>query len=721
VTKKASITPSFNITSLIPLALVLLTAILYANVRNSQLQYSWDDNRYIVENPLIRDFSIGGFINIVTDFPDPYFAGYLPTTITAYWVQFRLWDVHPTGYFVVNLLLHALNGVLVYWFLHNLTGNRAVAVIGAVLFIAHPVNVESVAWASELKNVLSMTFFLSAWLAHMRSNDSSKELPWLVLSYVLFLLGIFAKPVAVGAVILFMLYDFWSSHQPLPKIVIRNFAYGIIGGLGAITMLFSHSSGGGIKEHLGRNILENIALNLRIFWDYFASILVPTNLNNMYVYRIEEVLAQPLPILLGLLLLVGMVLLAIWQPLGKPFCAFAVAWVVITILPVSNIVPIAIQRADRYMYYPSVMLFMLVGMVALLLWERFRSMNARYAMISAGAGVCAILGLLTLQRVSVWENTVTLWRDHLEDYPNGQSSTGLLNLSVGYFYTSDYQNAGTNLVELLRYYPQNYKGNRLMGLNFLQIGDYRNAIAFLQRATELAQASNIKTDIQDELGIAYFQEGLNQHNNGQYTDALALYSRALENISQDNVPLVMNNVGFTLQTIGRFDDAILAFNSAVAIDPNYARAYINLGEVYLYKEDFQNSRDSYQKALSLGNIALNAKGNSNLCLVKAELGDPAQETLNFCQLALNEEPQNGLYLGRTAHVLLLYGENDRARQIAQTAIDTAPTSLAYRALGDALSRLGDATNAINAYRQALALDGNNQKAKDGLVALGVTP
>jgi protein O-mannosyl-transferase len=711
---------------MIPIGLLLLTIVLYASSIRGQFQYSWDDNRYVFDNPYIQLTPQ----NVIDIFTKEYFAARIPMTLLGYQIQHTFFGFNAWGYFFVNFMLHGLNGILVFYFVRRLSGNQTVAVITAVLFIGHPINIESVAWISQLKSVLSMFFFLLAWLAHMQASDTpenGKARPnrsgWLIAAYVLFALAIMAKPTAVGGVILFALYDYWASGNQLVKIVIRNTPYAFIGMLGAIFILTAHSSGGGIHERLGTNLIENVFLAVRVYWDYLVSMIAPFNLNNMYVYSEADFrigvmgLGAMLGVLGGFLLLVAMLIFAIWQPIGKPFCAFAMAWTVVLILPTANVVPIAIQRADRYMYYPSVLLFMLVAMASLMIWERFNSPAQRQLLSAFGGGALAVLLALTFTRVGVWYNTETLWEDHLTDYPN--SETGLLNLSVGYHFNGKLAEANTTLSQLLTLYPNHYKGNRLMGLNYLNANDYVSAITYLERTAQLG-GNRPDYDTREELGFAYFQEGLRRFEMQEYQNALALYNEAEPLVTADVRPIVFNNAGFTFQTIGSFPEAINAYQRAIELRPNYPLAWVNLGQVYLLQQNFANSRDAYDQAIALG-AQLNAENNSNYCLVKGEMQDPIEEALQYCQLALDAESNNSLFLGRTAHVLLLYNQNENALRIAQSAVAANPTALGYRTLGDAQARLGDTNNAILSYRQALSLDPNNTRAREGLTALGVTP
>ncbi|MFQ3657573.1 MAG: tetratricopeptide repeat protein [Anaerolineae bacterium] len=694
--------------------IVALTLFIYLQTATFRLQYSWDDNRYIFENPFFQGFpsTLGAM------FTQPYFGAFLPITMLAYTLQYQLFGFEVQGgYFLVNMLLHALNGVLVYRFLTRFTGHRGVGLLAAVLFVVHPVNVESVAWVSQLKTTLSMTFFLLAWLTHIEANERRRGTLYLVLSWVWFACAIFSKQTAVGGVVLFALYDLWTGYsRNLVRIGLRNLPYALIGVIGVYTILTAHTEVGGIKAPWGSTLAENIALQLRVTADYVGSLLLPVNLNNMYIYTQAEVMSNLPLLVLGLLILVGLVAFAIIQPLGRPFCAFAVVWVVITILPTSNIIPIAIQRADRYLYYPSVMIFMAFAMAALLIWERFRAPTQRYVLVGVATGYVAMMCVIALMRTSVWADTQTLWRDHLTDYPNSQ--TGLLNLSVGYFNDNDLQSAFQNLTRLVQINPNHYRGHRLLGLTYLRAQQYANAITMLERARQLAPDGVI--DFGTQLGAAYFEEGLRLFNQGDYVNALARYSQSLDYVPPDRVPVVLNNVGFTLQKAGRLDDAVMAFNAALELRPNYPLALVNLAETLLLQEKYEESRDRYEQALAQG-VQLDARGFSNLCLAKAEMRDDLNTTLQHCQTALTAEPNNAAFMARTAHVLLLYNQNEAARQVAARSLREQPTSLGYRTLGDALMRTGDADGAAEAYRQALLLDPNNPRAQAGLAALGVSP
>ncbi len=163
---------SLSLDNWVPLLLFVLALICFSNTLDAELLPSWDDNRYVTKNPLIRDLSPTGLWRMWSQF---YFLHYIPVTLMSYALDYQLWKLNPLGYHLTNVLLHALNGVLVYRLCSRLQAGWAVSAVAAVLFIIHPVQVESVAWVSERKNLLSLTFFLLAFLAHIRATAKTAK------------------------------------------------------------------------------------------------------------------------------------------------------------------------------------------------------------------------------------------------------------------------------------------------------------------------------------------------------------------------------------------------------------------------------------------------------------------------------------------------------------------------------------------------------------------
>jgi tetratricopeptide (TPR) repeat protein len=649
---------------LIPVSLFVLAIVVFANTFNHGMMYSWDDNRYLRENHLLRDFSVQGIANIFTQF---YFAAYIPVTIFSYWIEFNLWGLHPTGYHIVNVFLHAFNGVLVYMLIDQLLRKRWVAVFAAVLFIVHPTQVESVAWIAERKNLLAMLFTLLAFLAHIRSAEPDAKRGWSVLTWFLYFLAVFSKPTVVGLPVLFAAYDYFWAKMPVRRVIIRAIVPVLIAAAGAILIIVAHDDYGGIKSHRGGSPLGTAAVMMVVVWDYVVALIAPLQLDNFYRYPFSIVSEHPVSVVLGILVVLGTVWIAWKQPLGRPFSLFAIVWIWLVMAPVANIIPIAIERADRYKYFPAVVMYALVGLGLERLWHALKSPRLQQLMLVVVAGVIVFYTFLTIQRNLVWTTEGTLWSDHLVDHPD--SETGWLNLGVFYYNEADFANAVPAFERLLEMNPTHFKGNRFMGHINLRQDRFEEAIPYYLRAGATDPNDSIT---QNYLGLSYFR-------------------------------------------IGDYANAVEAYRRAIGLDSTLREAYENLGVAALNIGNDNLARQALAVAVERRpNVA---EIQSNYCTALANL-NLLEEAADACLQAARLENTNGFYLGRVAHLFLQVGRNADALTAAERAVEAAPgSSLSHRVLGDALRVAGRNEEAVRAYRRSLELDPNNRRSREGLDAL----
>jgi tetratricopeptide (TPR) repeat protein len=648
----------------VPFGLFLLALVLYAHSFKYELMSSWDDNRYIAENYLLRDFSLHGVANIFTQI---YFAAYIPVTIFSYWIEFHFWGMNPVGYHIVNVLINAANCALIHIFLLRLLKNRNIALMSALLWTVHPLQVESVVWIAERKSLLAMLFTLLAFLAYMRSAEDKPPVWALPAAYILYLLSALSKPAVVGVPLLFMTYDYFWAHMNLRRVIIRAIVPLAIGGASAVAIVVAHKSGGGIKTYSGGSFGSSALLMLMVYWEYVISFIAPWTLNNFYPYAPTVLNDNPASIFLGMLLVVGAVYVAWKQPFGKPFSVFAVAWIVLFMLPVSNIIPIAIVRADRYMYFPSVVIFAAAGILIDRLWQAARSPRARQAIVAVVAAVVAVLAGFAFFRSLVWQNEGVLWLDHLKTYP--QSQTGWLNLGVYYYNKQQYAQALPVFQQLVALSPADFKGNRFLG--------------------DIALAQN------------------------RPADAIPFYRRALA--TQPNDGGTWSLLGLAYLDIGAYDEAIAQYRQAIKLDPDLTSAHANLGESALRLGNYTLAAQALQVVVKRN--PKDAVSADDLCFAFAQLNQ-TQDAITYCGQAARLQPYNGLYVGRLASLLLYAHQPDKALPLAQQAVNVAPDqTLSYRVLGEAYADLGQKDKAVAALQKALQIDPNNSRARQVLSRL----
>lgn len=662
---------------LIPVGLFILAIVVFANTFNHGMMYSWDDNRYLRENMLLRDGSLTGIWNIFTQY---YFAAYIPVTIFSYWIEFNIWGLNPSGYHVVNVFIHAFNGMLVYFLIDQLLHKRWVAVFASVLFIVHPTQVESVAWIAERKNVLAMFFLLLSFLVHIRSARPGAKNRTLVLAWVLYAASVFSKPTVVGVPLLFAFYDYFWAKMPWQRVIRRNIVPLLIAVAGAYLIIHAHDDYGGIKSHRGGSPIGTAQVMMVVFWDYVVALIAPLQLDNFYAYPFSIVQENPLSVILGLLLVLSalaVIVKLVWDyftakrgqifSINKTFTLFAVLWIGLLMAPVVNIIPIAIERADRYMYFPAVVMYALVGLAIERLYVRLKQPTLQYLLLGAVTVVLVGYTFITLQRNMVWTTEGTLWTDHLEKHP--ESETGWLNLGVFYYNEADFTNAVPAFQRLLDLSPRHFKGNRFMG------------------------------------HINLRQE--------RYADAIPYYQVAAESDPRD--PITQNYMALSYFRLSDFPNAVEAYRRAIGMDSSLTEAYVNLGAAAL--RTGQNDLARQALAVASERRPNDAEVFNNYCSALANV-DMTEQAIEACLQAARLDDDNGFYYGRLAHLLLTANRVDDALSVARRAVEYAPgASLSYRVLGDALRLRGSNEEAIAAYRRSLELDPENRRSIDALNAL----
>jgi hypothetical protein len=388
-------------------------------------------------NELIRSVGVLGIARIFSRF---HFSDYAPITLLSYAFDYSLWGLNPLGYHLTNILLHALNSVLLFRLFAGIARSAWIGLVTAALFASHPVQVEAVAWMAQRKTLLAMALFLLSFIWHVRSREENCPRHCGILAPVFLLGSVLSKPVVVGAPLLFAFYDRCFCAFPWRKVARRNVSYIVIGGAGAALGFISQYVAGGVKTYPGGTPFLSFLLMLRVFWDYLRSLFLSTSLDNLYTYNANDILHDP-GVLAGALLAIGFLLFAWRQPLGRPLSAFAALWYALFLLPVSNVIPMAVQRADRYLYFPSAGAFLILALASqrliagLSASDRARRLKPVLALTQVS--ILIVSGWQTVARNRVWQNSGILWEDHLKKNPRSQ--TGHFNLAGYYLATKEYE------------------------------------------------------------------------------------------------------------------------------------------------------------------------------------------------------------------------------------------------------------------------------------------
>lgn len=384
--------------------LAILTIWLYAPTRHFEF-VNWDDPWYILKNPLIQSWSLANLKSIATESVVRNFA---PLTIFSFLVEYTIWGDWAGGYHLVNVLLHTMNVLLVFFLLRQVSQRTGLAIATAVLFAVHPMHVESIAWISSRKGLLAGVFMLSSFLCWLRRDRTPKHEVWGIFFLIL---GLLSKAIAIVVPPIVLCYDVFVRRDRFKDALIRQMIPGFLSvWLLLTTMAAQVTMLGGLRGHFELNRLEILAIDLMILWRYVGMLLCPNNLCVLYNPPTTDIWFPAFIAGLGWL---G-VSWWFWSKRDREPLVFVggVSWVVL-LIPVLNFFPITTLMNDRYLYLPSIPAFALLVAGGCWLLQQI-SKRATPRMAWAVGGVLMILitsGFIQKTRnyLPVWRNDLALW------------------------------------------------------------------------------------------------------------------------------------------------------------------------------------------------------------------------------------------------------------------------------------------------------------------------
>jgi tetratricopeptide (TPR) repeat protein len=547
---------------------------------------NFDDHVYVYENPVIT----GGLTlpGIIWAFTHSHARNWHPLTTISHILDCQLFGLNAGGHHFTNVFLHTIAVVLLFLVLRQMTGgpSRTGSVwrsaFVAALFAIHPLHVESVAWISERKDVLSGVFFMMTLAAYVRYARRPSAARYTTMS-ILFALGLMSKPMLVTLPFVLLLLDYWPlgrgpafAKLPSPKrfgeskatarqadvgsqwSVVRGLVFEKIPlfALSAAsclaTLLVQRQAAGSIDQlpfawRVNNAIVTSIAYIWQMLWPVKLAVFYPYPDNRLLLWQV----------ILALVFLIGITAAVIALRQRRPYLITGWFWYLGMLVPVIGLVQVGEQaRADRYTYLPQIGLYLaLTWTIADLSasWRRRREILA----VAAATLITALTWRAWIQ-TSYWKNSETLWTH---------------TLAV----TSDNDVAHNNL-----------------GFIFLQRGELDGAISHFQTALNI-RANNPQTHynlgsalVHNNLGNALVRKKL-------VDEAIAHYEKAVE--LRPDYADGHYNLGSALLQEGRIDEAIGHWQKTVSIQPNDAEAHTILGDALLRKREIGQAIAHYQAAL----------------------------------------------------------------------------------------------------------------------------
>ncbi len=563
----------------IVLILSILTALITFLVYLPALQngfVNWDDQVYVYKNVHIRSMDISFFKWAFTSVVS---ANWHPLTVISYGIDYLIWGLNPLGYHLTNIVFHAANAFLVFLIIFRLAiiklevGSRkkgltdqtkrakavTVAVITSLLFGLHPLHVESVAWVSERKDVLSSFFFFLSIIAYIKyTSDSYRKNLFYVVSLLLFALSLMSKPMTISLPIVLLILDIYplersaALNEPWGKIkefIIEKIPFFLLSGLSAVITLWAQKKGEALVGLAKSPFIERLSIAVHGYVFYIYKLLLPLNLAPVYP-RLPYLKVFGTASIAYSVILIGITIFCI--VLIKRERIFISVWLyyIITLFPVIGIVQVSDHiAADRYTYLPSIGPFILIGAATAY------TIGKKKYIVPGAVFILIVLGTftdITLKQISVWKNPISLWSREIELFP------------------------------VLPAY-------RLRAEAYFDSGKYREAL--------VDYTTVIKNDNKN-LPNAYLRRGLAFQNLGYFKMALKDFDTSIK-LKPENFSAYIDR-GNLNRKLGNLNNAIKDYRKAISLNPEIAAAYYNLALVYLDIGKTGIAIKNMEKAASMG-------------------------------------------------------------------------------------------------------------------------
>jgi protein O-mannosyl-transferase len=529
-------------TLLAALLLALLTIGLYEpSLHNGFVSY--DDPSYVLNNAHVRQGL--SWHNVRWAFTTTAVDNWHPLTWIAHMADVQFFGVNPLGHHLANVLLHALNVVLLFLLLRTATGYVARSAVVAALFAVFPLNVENVAWVAELKSLLCAAFVLLAlwaygWYARRPGIGRYSAV------FLLFVLALMAKPAAITLPFALLLVDYWPLNRlaaPADDTLGARFSWSRFGKLAAekvplialavcsgLVALYAQHHGGTVVSVESYPLRWRIKNVLYSYLLYIVKGLRPTRLSVFYPYPGDSLGWAKVA-------LAGAVLIAItalvWRFRQRKYLLAGWLWYVVTMAPMIGIVQVGHQAiADRYAYIPFIGPFvMAVWLVSEL---AAKAGFSHYALGAIAFAVLAAYAATSYVQTGYWRNSYTLF-SHAAQVTSGNAFAE--------------ENVAQALVD--------------MGRPDLAMPHYQTAVEYLPRWSN---------------GHYNFALALQQQR--RFDEAMQEYRLALADESDTSEAAAAHvNLGAILSQENRLPAAVAEFNTAIAIEPSNGLAYLNRGLV----------------------------------------------------------------------------------------------------------------------------------------------
>lgn len=565
----------------------------------------YDDPVYVQENPTI----LAGLTqaNIIWAFSTLSMANWHPLTWLSYMLDIRLLGPSPGAMVLENVALHALNSTLLFLFLQRRSSATYRSAMVAALFALHPLHVESVAWISERKDVLSTLFWLLTLILYS-GYAKQRSVRCYFMALAAFSLGLMTKPMLVTLPLVMLLMDYWPLQRVITpgmgtetvdagearptavRLLVEKLPFAALAIASCLITVVAQS--GAMTPLNVSSISNRISNSLNSYVAYLGKMFYPAGLSPFYPF--PDVIPSWQPFL-SVIVIAAVTVLSYREHKRHPYLIVGWLWYLITMLPVIGIVRVGMHAlADRYTYVPLIGIFIMLSWGISDLWNS--RMNERRPLIAVSLAILVACSFLTWRQTAFWKDSSTLF-NHAANVTNGnyvasnilaidqmkkgnyQEALRLFELSTTQapWFIEPYIHKGNLLKRLGRNTEAIEAFNKAMVLNPYNASiyvDLGNLLATMGQMEEAVEYLKLGLRVDPRSASAHYDIALALHQLGRLEEALNHYRLSIS--FGPGFPDTHNNMGITLAELGRVDEAIIEFRNALRLKPDYMEAQNNL-------------------------------------------------------------------------------------------------------------------------------------------------
>jgi protein O-mannosyl-transferase len=685
------------------LFLVIATLSVYWQVQHFDF-VSFDDNEYVYDNFHVKNGITSE--NLIWAFTAFHSNNWHPLTWLSHMLDCQFYGLNPGLHHLTNLLFHIANSLLLFFIFKQMTGDLWKSGFLAALFALHPLHVESVAWISERKDVLSAFFWLLTLWCYIR-YVRRPGLNRYALVLLFFIFGLLSKPMLVTLPFTLFLLDYWPlnrfHYQPLAgnqtktqiiRLLLEKIPLLTLVPISCLLTFYAQRHGGVVKSIDIFPFQVRIANAIVSYISYIGKMIYPANLAFLYPHP-----GMPpwWKISGAFFLIITISFLSVKKIKKHPYVIVGWLWYLGTLIPVIGIIQVGMQAmADRYTYIPS------IGLLIIAVWgipEFFANWRNKRIWIAISATTAiSIYAIVAWKQVGYWKNSISMLEHTLEVTSNNHIA--LDSLGVERFKQGKLDDAMSLFLQAARIYPNNPYTHFNMGVALYVKGNIQEAI------NQYLEAVHIEPNYfqaYSNLGAAFFSLG-------QTEEAIKHYIKAIT-IKPDYMDAYIN-LGIAFDTLGNFENAIKSYNQALHIDPNNINAHYNLAVDLEKIERLDEAILHYSQTIRLRPDFFDAHYRLSVALYKRGRMD---EAINSYLEVLRINPDFAEAHNNLGVVLYNKGRVNEAIDHYLKALSIKPDyAEAYNNLGGSYFLKGDTKAAISAFQEALRINPEYANAKKNL-------